>query len=65
VLENVRAILAAAGSSMAKVVKTNVYLTDIADFAAMNEVYATFFPAEPPPVPPSRRLRSPWASVSR
>jgi 2-iminobutanoate/2-iminopropanoate deaminase len=47
-LENVRAILEAAGSSMAKVVKTNVYLTDIAEFAAMNEVYAGFFPSEPP-----------------
>ena len=48
VLENIGAILAAAGSSLRKVAKTNVYLTDIADFAAMNEVYATFFPAEPP-----------------
>ncbi|MFB3882772.1 MAG: RidA family protein [Armatimonadota bacterium] len=48
VLDNVRAILEAAGSSLGKVVKTNVYLTGIADFAAMNEVYATFFPAEPP-----------------
>jgi len=48
VFGNVRAILEAAGSSMAKVVKTNVYLADIADFAAMNEVYATFFATEPP-----------------
>ncbi len=48
VLENVRAILVAAGSSLEKVVKTNVYLSDIANFAAMNEVYATFFTAEPP-----------------
>ncbi|MCJ7751576.1 MAG: Rid family detoxifying hydrolase [Armatimonadetes bacterium] len=48
VLENVRAILGAAGSSLDKVVKTNVYLSDIANFAAMNEVYATFFTAEPP-----------------
>ena len=48
VLENVHAILGAAGSSLDKVVKTNVYLSDIADFAAMNEVYATFFTAEPP-----------------
>ena len=48
VLENVRAILGAAGSSLDKVVKTNVYLSDIANFAAMNEVYATFFAAEPP-----------------
>ena len=38
----------AAGSSLDKVVKMNVYLTDINDFAAMNEVYASFFGAEPP-----------------
>ena len=48
VLENIRAILGAAGSSLDKVVKTNVYLSDIANFAAMNEVYATFFTVEPP-----------------
>lgn len=48
VLENVRAILEAAGSSMQKVVKSNVYLADISDFAAMNEVYAAFFPSDPP-----------------
>ena len=48
VLENVRAILGAAGSSLDKVVKTNVYLSDIRNFAAMNEVYATSFAAEPP-----------------
>ncbi|MFB3881620.1 MAG: RidA family protein [Armatimonadota bacterium] len=48
VLENIRAILTAAGSSMHKVVKTNVYLTDIAQFGAMNEVYGAFFPTEPP-----------------
>jgi 2-iminobutanoate/2-iminopropanoate deaminase len=44
-LENMQAILEASGSSLAKVVKCNVYLRDIADFAAMNEVYATFFQA--------------------
>jgi len=48
VLENVSAILGAAGSSLDRVVKTNVYLSDIGDFAAMNEVYATFFTTEPP-----------------
>jgi 2-iminobutanoate/2-iminopropanoate deaminase len=48
VLESIRAILEAARSSMTKVVKTNVYLADIANFTAMNEVYAGFFPAEPP-----------------
>jgi 2-iminobutanoate/2-iminopropanoate deaminase len=41
--ENLRAILQAAGSSMDHVVKCNVYLRDINDFAAMNEVYETVF----------------------
>jgi 2-iminobutanoate/2-iminopropanoate deaminase len=45
ILENLRAILQAAGSSLDHVVKCNVYLRDINDFAAMNEVYATFFRA--------------------
>ena len=43
--ENVRAILEAAGSSLDHVVKCNVYLRDIRDFAAMNEVYETYFAA--------------------
>ena len=43
-LLNVKAILGAAGSGMDKVLKTTVFLTDIADFSAMNDVYATFFP---------------------
>ena len=43
VFENLRAILQAAGASLADVVKCNVYLRDINDFAAMNEVYATYF----------------------
>jgi len=45
VFENMRAILEAAGSSLDHVVKCNVYLRDINDFAAMNEVYATYFSA--------------------
>src|SRR6266478_3535737 len=45
VFENMQAILQAAGSSLADVVKCNVFLRDINDFAAMNEVYATFFTA--------------------
>lgn len=47
-LENARAILEAAGSSLALAVKVVVYLADLRDFEAMNRVYATFFP-EPPP----------------
>ncbi len=45
IFENIRAILAAAGASLDDVVKCNVYLRDINDFAAMNEVYQTFFSA--------------------
>ena len=44
-LENVRAVLQAAGSSLDDVIKCNVYLRDINDFSAMNEVYATYFSA--------------------
>jgi 2-iminobutanoate/2-iminopropanoate deaminase len=47
-LQNVRAILAAGGASMKDVVKVTVYLTDMAHFAAVNEVYAQFF-SEPYP----------------
>ena len=45
VFENLRAILQASGASLADVIKCNVYLRDINDFAAMNEVYGTFFTA--------------------
>jgi 2-iminobutanoate/2-iminopropanoate deaminase len=48
VLKNIQAILEAAGTSMANVVKVNVYLQDVAEFCAMNEVYARFFPQNPP-----------------
>lgn len=47
-LENVRAVLAQAGLSMENVIKTTVFLKDMNDFAAMNEVYASFFPSDPP-----------------
>lgn len=43
VLRNLQAVLEAAGSSLARVVKTTVFLGDMNDFAAMNEVYARFF----------------------
>jgi 2-iminobutanoate/2-iminopropanoate deaminase len=48
VLNNLRAILAAAGCTMADVVKTTVFIMDMADFKAMNGVYAEFFPTAPP-----------------
>jgi 2-iminobutanoate/2-iminopropanoate deaminase len=47
VIENLKAVLEAAGSSLGKAVKTTVYLTDMADFAAMNEVYARYFTGKP------------------
>jgi len=48
VLENLQQVLQAAGSELGKVLKVTVYLTDIAEFAAMNEAYREFFPADPP-----------------
>lgn len=48
VLENLKAIVEAAGSSLERAVKANVYLKDMNDFAAMNEVYSRYFPQNPP-----------------
>ena len=48
VMKNLEAVLASAGMNFAHVVKTTVYLSDLADFPAMNEVYALYFPDRPP-----------------
>jgi 2-iminobutanoate/2-iminopropanoate deaminase len=48
VLENIKAILESAGSSLSRAVKTTVYLKDMGDFDAMNGVYARYFPSNPP-----------------
>ncbi len=48
VMENLKGIVEAAGSSLDRVVKTTVFLKDLADFPAMNEVYSRYFPANPP-----------------
>jgi len=48
VLENVKAVVEAAGSSMGNVVKTTILLEDIKDWPAVNEVYATYFPEKYP-----------------
>lgn len=48
VLNNLEAIARAGGSSLANALKISVYLTDMGDFAAMNAVYASFFPERPP-----------------
>lgn len=47
-LENLKAIVEAAGSSLDRAVKLSVFLKDINDFTAMNEVYARYFPNNPP-----------------
>jgi 2-iminobutanoate/2-iminopropanoate deaminase len=49
VLDNVKAVLEAAGSSLRSVVKTTVFLTYLGNFAAMNAIYAEYFNADPPP----------------
>ncbi len=48
VLRNLTAVLAGAGLTLADVVKTTVYLADMQDFKAMNEVYGRHFPGDPP-----------------
>ena len=48
VFENLKAVLAAAGASLETVLKTTVYLKDMSEFPKMNEVYARYFPANPP-----------------
>ncbi|HKH79588.1 MAG TPA: RidA family protein [Solirubrobacteraceae bacterium] len=47
-LENLRAVCEAAGTSLAQAVRLTVYMTDLAEFAAVNEVYGSFFEEEPP-----------------
>jgi 2-iminobutanoate/2-iminopropanoate deaminase len=48
VMENLGAVLAAGGAGFPQVVKTTIYLTDLADFGRVNEVYGGYFPARPP-----------------
>jgi 2-iminobutanoate/2-iminopropanoate deaminase len=48
VLENLKGVVEAAGASLQSVVKTTVFLADMKDFAAMNEVYGRYFPKNPP-----------------
>jgi 2-iminobutanoate/2-iminopropanoate deaminase len=49
VMENLQAVLAAAGSSFARVLKTTIFLTDLGDFAAVNEIYGKRFEGIEPP----------------
>jgi len=48
VMKNVEAVLTAAGVTFKNVVKTTIYLTNMADFQSVNEVYGRFFPEQPP-----------------
>jgi 2-iminobutanoate/2-iminopropanoate deaminase len=48
VLRNLTAVLEAAGTSLDQVIKTTVFLADMSEFTAMNEVYAKFFASDPP-----------------
>jgi 2-iminobutanoate/2-iminopropanoate deaminase len=48
VMDNLRAVLGAAGSSFEKVVRTTIYLTDLGDFGAVNEIYGACFGTTPP-----------------
>jgi 2-iminobutanoate/2-iminopropanoate deaminase len=48
VMKNLEAVLAAAGLGFAQVVRCGIFLTDLADFGTVNEVYARYFPSAPP-----------------
>jgi len=48
VMENLRAVLHAAGVGFSDVMRSTIYLTDLRDFAKVNEVYGSYFPTEPP-----------------
>ena len=47
-LENIKALVEAAGGTLLDVTRTTVYLTDLTNYAGMNEVYGTYFPVDPP-----------------
>lgn len=48
VMQNLASVLEAAGSSLANVVKTTIFVTNLGDFAAINKVYGSFFTSDPP-----------------
>lgn len=48
VLENLKAVLTASGTSVDRIVKTTIFLTDMADFSTVNRIYAEMFDSEPP-----------------
>ncbi len=48
-MHNLKAILEAAGSDLSKVVKTNIYVTDLGQYASLNKIYGQFFPSDSAP----------------
>ena len=48
VMDNIKAVIDAAGSDTSNIIKTTIYLTDMNDFASVNEMYATYFDSNPP-----------------
>jgi 2-iminobutanoate/2-iminopropanoate deaminase len=63
VLENLKAILEAAGSSLSRVVRTTCFLADLEDFAAFNRIYAKYFGGNPPPRTTVQAARSPAGAL--
>ncbi len=63
VLENIKAILEAAGAKLDDVVKTTIFLTDLKDWAAMNEVYREYF-AKDPPVRSTVQVAGLWGGMA-
>jgi 2-iminobutanoate/2-iminopropanoate deaminase len=48
IMENAKAIITSAGGTMSDIVKATIYLKNMSDFAAVNEVYGSYFPVDPP-----------------
>jgi 2-iminobutanoate/2-iminopropanoate deaminase len=66
VLENLKAIVEATGITMGKVVKCTVYIQRMEDFAVMNQIYATYFPENPPAracVEVSKMAKNAWIEI--
>lgn len=63
-LRNLSAVLEAGGSGIDRVLKVNIYLTDMANFAATNEAYDEFFTQEPKPVSPSALMGIIWMVIN-
>ena len=65
ILQNLRAVLESAGLDFSHVLRSTIYLIDMADFAVVNEIYGASFDENPPPGPPSRLAGCPRMPVSK